>query len=387
MANARHRVDDQRGTISGTYKTYGSFPSETLVSQTLVGRNDVCDDVVGNFRSANDFLSVKQTTFLPKFNGRYPLTGTKLKEHIGVPAGYKPAPPTPTSSYPPFTLVELSNLAWSALAATNINVPDIPVQTFIAELKDVPSLVRGWGQGLLKDVARGHLAWRWALKPMIRDLTSMYNFAEGVDERFRLLDRLTTGKGKTIKRKKSLRSSSSTSTSTVQLLSVGANIQGRRTLTVSERVWCSVSWKLADGVIPRVWNNREIQRMRGISRGLAAGINSAGALAALWEVTPWSWLVDWFAGIGTVMAATNNTIPLTWGTICIMRTTSAKALVEPLTSSADLAWCVPDGSHVQSEVRKERRTASPTLPFAPSYLPLISGKHWSILGSLAVLKR
>jgi hypothetical protein len=236
-------------------------------------------------------------------------------------------------------------------------------------------------------VARGHLTWRWALKPMIRDLTSMYNFVEGANERFRLLDRLTTGKGKTVKRKKSLRSSSNTSVSTVQLLSVGANIQGRRTVTNSEKVWCTVSWKLAPGVIPRVWNNDEIRRMRSISRKLAAGVNSEGALAALWEVTPWSWFVDWFAGIGTIIAATNNAIPLTWGTICIMRTSTAKATVEPLTSSADLVWCKPDGPHIQSEVRKERRVASPILPFAPSYLPLLSGKHWSILGSLAVLKR
>lgn len=387
MASARTRSLDLRGTISGTYKTYGSFPSTTLVSQTLVGTNDVCNDVVGNFRSANDFLLVKQKTFLPKFTGRFPLTGTKLKEHIGVPASYKPAVPTPTSSYPAFTLVELSNLAWEALAATNLNVPDVSLPTFIAELKDVPSLVKGWGQGLLRDVARGHLTWRWALKPMIRDLAKLYDVAEGINSRFALLDRLTTGKGKVVKRKKSLRSSSNVSVSTVQLLSVGANIQGRRTLTNTEKVWCSVSWKLAPGVVPRVWSNSEIRRMRAISMKLALGVTNREALAALWEVTPWSWFVDWFAGIGTVMAATNNTIPLTWGTICIMRTTIAKATVEPMTSSADLAWCKPDGTHVQSEVRKERRVASPTLPFAPSYLPLISGRHWSILGSLAVLRR
>jgi len=383
MASTRHRVTDARYGLVGNYVTYPFGGSLLVQSFDRAGILRICDDTVGNFRNANDFLLVESKFDMPTFSGRFPVTGSPTKELFSCPADYQPSVPSPLSEFPAFTPVELSNLAWEALAATNINTPALNAQTFIAELKDLPSLIKGWGSNLLKNVARGHLTWRWALKPMIRDLTTMFNLAESINAQANRL--ATLSQRKVERRRKALRSSSVTPPpTTVQLKSVGANIQGLRRVTYTEKVWCTVTWKLRDdAVIPPLCSTE----LLNLARRLTLGITSHAALETLWEVMPWSWFADWFLGVGTVLQATNNTVPVTWHTICIMRTSEAIAEVTAKSSSVDLGWCHMSGPFRQSEIRKERRVASPILPLAPSSLPFLSGKHWSILGSLAVLKR
>lgn len=177
---------------------------------------------------------------------------------------------------------------------------------------------------------------------------------------------------------------------TVALKSVGASINGRRTVSYFERVWTCVYWKLDSSKIDlsRVLTPVFLPMDKDWVRihNLSYGITTYGALQALWEIMPWSWFIDWFLHIDTVMNATNNTIPMTHGDIQVMRTTKAIANVEPISSSPDSGWVQISGPHRQSEVRKQRLMVSPILPFAPSMMPVFTTGQWSILGSLGVLR-
>jgi len=381
MANTRTRTFDQRAGLVGTYITFPPFPSVTVQS-ALAGPSGTCTDTVGNRKSSNAFNCVRKETWLPTYSGIYPKSGTPTKQLINCPSDYHPSEPVPSSKFADLTTLDLSNLAWSSLAATNPNVPQFSVPTFIAELKDIPGLVKDWGGSLLRKVAKGHLTWRWALKPMISDITKMVNFVSAVNQRIAWLTRMRDGDGK-LKRRANIRSNSNQDTpTTVQLKSVGAFIQGRRTCIYTEKVWCTVQWKLAPGArIPNPSAELEF-----LARRLVLGITTHEALATLWEILPWSWFADWFLGVGTVISATNNTVPLVWGDVCLMRTRTARANIQEI-PSADTAWCHSSGVHRQSQVIKERFLPSIVLPFTPSVLPILDLGKWSILASLAVLKR
>jgi hypothetical protein len=434
MPQTRHRTADYRYIMSGSYETFGAFPS-ILIQNQLVGENKVCDDsiTVGHSkRIPHALLIVTTDTILPSFSGRFPLTGTPTKQLNSCPADYKPAPPDPITKFGgELNAVQQSSLAWESLAATNPNVAHVSLPTYWAELKDLPSLWRTWGDNTLKGsgklwnavkrskdsadkaflksigvpgaktpggVARSKellrlapkaMIWyRWGWAPLVADIRKMFGFQQAASQRLKWLQRLMTG-DRILKRKATIRNSTDyDSPTTVQMKSVGANIQGRRTVIYTEKVWCTVQWKLVSGgAIPGLKPGQiELDPLWVAAQQLTVGWTCQDALSALWEIIPWSWFIDWFLHVQTVMDATKNTIPVTWGDICLMRHTTAKALVSPLSSSSDLAWCKPSGYHRQSGDRKRRLLVSPVLPFAPSMMPVFTTGQWSILGSLAILR-
>lgn len=445
MPFSRHREQDQTMGISGTYQTFSPFPSLTVQTAT-VGVTRVCDDQVCVYREKRlpqSLLLVTKDTQLPVFSGVYPIVGTPTKQLSGCPADYKPAPPNPSTKFPPLTTIQQSSLAWESLAATNPNVAHVSLPTYWAELKDLPLLWRTWGDKQLSHAARlwkevrrssdpsdkgvvrladryaksidfssrsamlssvnkllgthgqfedlltlgpkAHIWYRWGWAPLVSDIRKMFSFTDAVMRRIKWISHLQTGK-RVLKRRATLRNATDQDTpTTVQLKSVGANIQGRRTVVYTEKVWTAVQWKL-DPSFSVSGVGLVGDPLWVLAHQLTFGLTTQDALSALWEIMPWSWFADWFLHIQTVMDATKNTIPVTWGSISLMRHTNATALVTPLTSSADLSWCRPSGVHRQSEDRKQRLIVSPILPFAPSMMPVFTTGQWSILGSLAVLK-
>lgn len=429
MPNSRHRVRDNRYGVTGTYQTFPPFPSLTVQAQTA-GELKVCDDQVCARREKRldqSLLIDTQDTFLPSFSGVYPKVGTPIKQLSGCPADYNPAPPSPGAKFPALSTIQQSSLAWESLAATNPNVAHVSLPTFWAELKDLPMLWRSWGdkqlshadklwkglknsgnkadkaflratqaganksfstrdaKKLLEFAPKANIWYRWGWAPLVSDIQKMFRFQEAAFQRLLWLQRLQSG-NRVLKRRAQLRNATDfDSPTTVQLKSVGAFIQGRRTVIYTEKVWCVVKWKLTTAAtIAGV--GLEGDPLWRKAHELTFGLTSQDALSALWEIMPWSWFVDWFLHVQTVMDATKNTVPVTWLTICLMRHTTAKAIVEPLASSTDLDWCKPSGQHRQSGDRKQRLLVSPVLPFAPSMMPVFTTGQWSILGSLAILR-
>lgn len=419
--------------MTGTYQTFPPFPSISILS-ALAGTHGTCDDSVCGYkeqRLPHALLIVRKETKLPIFNGRFPKVGTPIKQLINCPSDYHPTEPSPRTKFFDLTTVQQSSLAWESLAATNPNVAHVSLPSYWAELKDLPSLWRSWGddaleraeglwQKLLKSNVRtdrsfvrkakalwergydardlaelrkllsfpaaANLWYRWGWRPLVDDIQKMFSFTSAAHQRLEWLSALQSGK-RVLKRRAFLRNATDfDSPTTVQLKSVGASIQGRRTVSYSEKIWCTVQWKLDPSVKLIQGVGLPLDPLWVKAHQLASGLTCQDALSALWQIMPWSWFVDWLLHVSTVMDATNNAIPLTWGTICVMRHTKAIANVEPIASSADLSWCKPSGFHRQSEDRKQRLIVSPILPFAPSFMPVFTSGQWSILGSIAVLR-
>lgn len=381
MVISRHRVRNVSTNRTG-YLYNRFYPGDHWVSRT-VNNYDVTttDDVLRNFPKVNPFETTRVTQLIPSLNGtKYVLGFPHIvdRQAIGLPpTSAMNAAPAHTLFKP--TLLELNNYGLEIQAKTNVSTAHVSVPTFIGELKDLPSLVKDWGGDLLTKVAKGHLSWRWAIKPMINDLKKMIDFQKAVDDRIIWLRTLReTG---SIKRRCSLGKSESLVTQLNYVIESQADIiKAKRTTQHLKEVWGSAQWKLDAGyALPET--NRELTKL---AQRLTFGITGYEALQTAWELTPWSWFADWFLGIGTSIAANNNTIPAHAKNLCVMCKRTSTVSYEITTPSS---WCAVTGSWNEKRTTKTRQISTVFLPISPSFLPLITGKTWSILGSLAVLRR
>lgn len=346
-----------------------------------IGRQEACGDVSPGWGVDNPFTSTKRENQRWIIDGTHvhPVTGgRRLFQGCPTTAGWLEPPLFDTWFVPSLDIIDLNNYAWQALADTNPNGSEVNLPSFIAEMRDLPSLVKGWGGSLLRKVAQGHLSWRWAIKPMVNDFRKMLDFTSALDKRMAMFDHLS--KGNSMKFRTSL---GSDSYSTAWVNSVihsasGATINGQRRDTHSYNMWATTRWKSSPSY---AWPKRR-DDVRKLAYTTLYGLNGAGALAAAWELLPWSWLIDWFGGFGDIIAASNNTIPMSHSGVCVMR---------HLVSRRDYRISTPDflplirGQQFESRTEKARRVANPFLPFQVM-LPLCSKAKWSILGSLAVLR-
>lgn len=391
---ARHR---ERGVMSGkggSYYNYLSVPSTTLRTGED-GIYQICNDVVGNRRGVNPFDLSTTHVWRPVLDGRVTGgDGSLLREFIAYPIDYTPVPDDPRDSFPQLDEVDRSNVGWELLGKTNVSLPHVDLPSFIGELPEtywgvkhlvgpgaIPALIWEYGHNLLTAVAAGHLAWRWAVKPMISDVRKMLSFMDSV--RKRELELQLLGDGQPIRRRAGLGNESNVVSDTEVFLHSGggAIIKARRKVTHTSTMWGSVTFKaIGDGNIPTDYVKR-----RDFVHRLMLGMNDRGLLAAAWELCPWSWFIDWFAGLGTVLQATNNTVNVTWSDNCVMRKTRSESEFTLLPGSWQ-DWCTISGVPIEIHERKERYLCAPVLPFIPSLQPLVSPKAWSILASLWTLR-
>jgi hypothetical protein len=302
---------------------------------------------------------------------------------VGLPIADQIVPYDPINHWGGLTVIDLNNLAWSILAGTNPNVPHVSVPTAIGELKDLPSLIKVRGDGLLRKIAQGHLSWRWGLRPMLSDLRKLCNFARAFDNR--LMELYSLRDGRIMRRRCHLGKEKALTTNETNHwfhAGFGVLLQGPLQYHYTKEVWGTAQWKLApDSVLPELG----FGPLKNLANRLNYGITSHEALATAWELTPWSWLVDWFSNIGDVIAATNNSVSLHWQKICVMR-----HLVQTIDAKVDRSistpWVTLDSDYVLWYERKERYPCTPFLPFPYPQLPIIDGGKMSILASLAALR-
>lgn len=382
MAEVRTRTRDQRYTISGTAVSHIGSPTVTQTAKP--GETQTTEDTVGNRDGANPFLSVKRTWSVGVLNGTKYSNNTPITTLSGYPLQYNPVPEsTSTGPYPFPDLLGMNSAAWEILGSTNPQKAHINVAAAIAELKDAPSLVQGMGRSLLSRVAAGNISLRFAILPMLSDLEKLEKITRAIDDRMRELQHLK--EKKVTRRRAELGSGVSqvTHAGNFALNSNRAVLYANKVTIHTYRRWGTAQWKLnRDAVLPDAPDE-----LRNFARRLTLGLNSYGALEAAWELTPFSWLVDYFSDVGNMINATNNAVGLTYSSICLMQHTTSKTYYVPRPDlSSDWNWVRLSGDHNQREERKERRVVFPAVPYPLPYLPNLSAGQMSILGSLAALK-
>lgn len=383
MSTGRTRTRDLRSTHTGSFVRPSLSPNIVYRSAS-VGTTEFCNDIVGNRQGVNTFLHKRNDYGVQKLNGSRVIGGIthQIYSDMPIPEFINVILPSPNVTFGTLGPLKCQEYAWDLIAKTNPNQAHVNVPNFMAELRDwreLPSQVRRAGRSALRQGANANLTWRWGIKPFISDVNKLLDFTEAVEQRLRWLNKLADEK--VLKRRARLDRKSVVAPPGTYFSSTSSGVlyQSSFQVTSTTKVWGTVQYRSTHRtIIPSSIDGR-----RKLARRLTTGDNAWSYVEAAWELLPWSWLADWFSNIGNVITALNNTIPIAWTKICIMRESTCirrERVITPLASGLTLS-----GKYLRSEQWKERYPTFPFLPFHFS-IPALTPGQWSILGSLSILK-
>lgn len=158
--------------------------------------------------------------------------------------------------------------------------------------------------------------------------------------------------------------------STLQSLGTYVSTTIHATTTVSCRVHCRWAPTERCGVPPppstiNAWARRAVN-------GYTIDAST------LWEITPWSWLIDWFGNVGEYLKAQRNIIPAQLIGVHPMRHTITHSTFD----SQDFS----DGSLSSGEIFRESKQRVTSFVAPVAHFPFLDGGQMGILGALAAAR-
>lgn len=348
---------------------------------------DWCSDVVGNRNGANP-LDLEHSTNLKWTVSGLAAGWWDCKE-------FAVSTSIPGTSAPGVAIPSDDEIMTHALAVTNPNTPRVDIPQFVIELKDIPRAVKLWGDTILnsgrrflsksgdlrdlpRKVAEHYLDYRFNIVPTLRDLGGLLDFQNSVERKQRQLTNL----GKV--------GHSSGAATGYEDMSYSSEFDDYATPLYQEsrhvisryrtyrKKWASTIWK---PTVDLTSYTDDDYREKAIE--LAYGLNFS--FSQVWELMPWSWLIDWFSNVGDVVASNRNNIPVTHGGSCVMmRTTVSREILGTTVGGSSTLRVRPPHSNLESKIRVVIGDDSPRLAFS---LPFLDGGQLSILGALAVVRR
>lgn len=175
--------------------------------------------------------------------------------------------------------------------------PYVSLGTFIAELRDVPGLLFK-RVSKYRDLGNNYLAHQFGWKPFLGDLISWYDSVKKIDQRVAQLKR---DNGRYVKRGGTLFRSSEFNRDTCSASQIDLgfpDIYRYDSVTQetweSEKCWFSARFKYyIPGLMSAKFGTLAAYRRLW---GLKMTPNE------VWQLLPWSWLVDWFSNVGDVIS-------------------------------------------------------------------------------------
>lgn len=262
-------------------------------------------------------------------------------------------------------------VATRVMAATNPSRPVVDLPVAILELKDLPMLVKSAGDTFLKRLGGANLSYQFGIAPLAGDLAKLTTFQSFVSKR---VERLTKLRDRGLRSTIQVGAYSAQKDEWVSLNSFGVGWSEVIRFNTFEKVSGHIRW-FPDGAHPMPQTDEEMRRL-AISATLGLRLD----FKTVWELIPWSWLVDWFSNVGDYLAAHRNTVPAVCSPVQVMRETTVEN-----TGPSRTYW---DGQHNTGvryrRVDRTRRLSNASLS---AHLPFLSDRQLSILGSLAVTRR
>jgi hypothetical protein len=260
-----------------------------------------------------------------------------------------------------------------ALANVNIHRTEVPLPLFLYELKDLPRLfetivsIKRRGGDSIPD---SHLSYEFGIRPFLADLKAFLGLGKIIEDRLNYLRDLR--EGKTIKR--SLHYSVSDPAGYWNWTTGYFPRRYWYTITDTKRVWFSVVPRQV-GEIP--YYESPIEAMYKV-----LGIKGNITWEDLWNGVPWSWFIDWFSNVGTLIATHGNGVDYLFTDLCVMQYQSK--VTEVTKVEGHPSGLTVTGGHRLQELKLRHPSAfpSPTI----MVVPMFGLRQFAILGSLSISK-
>lgn len=408
---ARHRTLDERPPESGS--SYWYITGTTYRSYAN-GVQRECWDVVGNRGAVNPFESHTKTTIRGTLTGEQyggPGGSTLLRKLEKYPFDRVATAIDPRTVFGSLSPGDVQNCLRTLLAQSSPNTPSTSVPTFIGELKDLPSLARYgsefastfvramklpplkqlrylptlvklWGKRILALISEGYISWRWAIRPLYKDLRNLYQFVDIVEKRRRQLQRMSEGAGH--------RARTSISSDLIETSKVRTSVHSSTGTPVMyadvwtkyrQDIWGTARWRTSPSTLPSSRLD-----LLAKARQYAFGLRTFELLRTAWELTPWSWLADWFGSVGDNLTLVQNQCSAYWFNAAVMRHISSDRVVA-IDMATKLPWAAITAIPVEQwEIKERYNDVALWLPTLPTSLPVLDTSKWSILTALAVSK-
>lgn len=279
----------------------------------------------------------------------------------------------------------LAECATMTLRRTNPSRSSVEGIVALAELREIPGLIKeSYAIALnklfkhipkrlfrnLSRAAKLNLLIQFGILPLLGDLNTCLGFQALVDQRVREIERLRTrGLRRTVELwRGSKRSTVNNELVNSSLITARADIHKVTTLIIRGHV----RWRVTDNFYESEADTRA--RARDIVLGNVVDPST------IYELLPWSWLVDYFTNLGSFISAHRNQLDTTHTTPRIMREARTVCSTSDESTSNSGVKMSPFRGEV---VWKTRRVVTAAITARTDFL---NPSQWSILASLSVLK-
>jgi hypothetical protein len=261
-------------------------------------------------------------------------------------------------------------VATNAAARTNPSRPYVDVPVNVLQLGEVTRLIRSRGQNLVREAGRENLRYQFGIAPLVGDLVKLTNFNDQLARRIKELERLQSSNGLRRTTSHGVFGASGTYPKTLQ--SQGGLYNGDFFASTQQIVKCHCRW------LPTA----DLSKMSGQEKMSAAMRSVLGLtvdFGTLWQVIPWTWLIDWGSNVSQFFTANRNIIPAQLAGVHVMRETSTRY---------EFAGYQTDKVRIEPiKVHRVSKTRNPSFVAPVAHFPVLTGNQMGILASLSVTRR
>jgi len=271
--------------------------------------------------------------------------------------------------------LENADLALKFLADTHPFRSEFSVPTAIAELLDMGQLFKMAAKSYAGLLGGGYLNYRFGIVQFHKDIQTLSTITTSIESRIKEFDSMNLFGGLRRAPKKPLYSTSGSAQSISTLHSeFGTFVDATKSTNWTYRITGSVRWRWKGGIYV------SLSKLEAFNEAVKAVLD-LGELDAstIWNSIPWTWLVDYFADIGSYLQAHENDGIVEPFDLCIMRAYRGKEAYVPrptgyvgMTLSAGSTWTEINSRDVITSV--------PLLP--PIRLGLLSKSQALVITSL-----
>lgn len=266
-----------------------------------------------------------------------------------------------------------STTANDVLARSNPSRASVDLPYFFAELRELPELIMHIGKNNLRNAARANLTSEFGWETLVSDLKSLLDFQGAVNRRVSYLSNAFKRGGIRVQaelRKGSYRDAAVTVNGSSPIDKITTVKYG------GAREWCSVSWVPVEDLSNGIPTMSDIR-----NRAFLSVIGASGSAHLVWNLLPWTWLIDWFAHVGSFLQARQNSVGFIPGQAYIM-THNVYGTDHYISTVPTFKGTI----EVPNYVREVKQRIPSDASGLSASMPILTGEQIGILGSLAVLK-